>query len=70
MKKCPELERLIEFKEKTGWTYPTIAPLLGVSLATVQFWFTDRTKPKKDQREKIARFLIKYEIKGLNTEAS
>lgn len=61
-KEIPELERLKEFKKKSGWTYEKIAEFMKVHSQSVCNWITGAFKPSNMAIEKIRKFLDTFFI--------
>lgn len=59
-----EIERLKEFKEKSGWTYMKISKLMGVAVQSIINWIKASHEPSRMAREKIRKFLAEYSFKG------
>jgi len=59
-----EIERLKEFKEKSGWSYMKISNLMGVAVQSVINWIKGSHEPSSMAREKIRQFLADYSFKG------
>jgi len=62
-KEIPELEKLKEFKEQSGWTYQRIAHLMGVHYQSCINWINGTYRPSPMAIEKIKVFLDKYSYK-------
>jgi len=58
----PELKRLREFKEKSGWSYEKIGVRMGIHPQTIVFWFGKKYRPSPMARERIQKFLDEYFI--------
>lgn len=58
MKEFDEIEQLINFKKKSGWSYQKLANEIGVHYQTVIAWFTKGAKPSPLAKKAIRRFLI------------
>jgi len=58
----PELERLKEFKKRSGWSYEKIGRRMGIHPQTVVFWLTRKHKPGKLAQDVLRRFLNEYFI--------
>lgn len=56
----PEIRELVEYKEKSGWSYEKIAIHMGVHSQTIVFWLTGKTQPSPMAREKIRTFLSRF----------
>lgn len=61
-KEIPELERLREFKKKSGWTYEKIGEFMKVHSQSVTNWITGAFKPSNMAIEKIKKFLDTFFI--------
>ncbi|MCW4042873.1 MAG: helix-turn-helix domain-containing protein [Candidatus Bathyarchaeota archaeon] len=59
MEEVNKVEKLKEFKEKSGWSYEKIAQNIGVHSQAVQAWFRG-TKPNNLTKKAIRKFLIKH----------
>lgn len=57
------MKELMEFKEKSGWSYQKIANLMGVNTQSVINWIRGKAEPSSMAREKIQRFLNDYSYK-------
>jgi len=57
------MKELMEFKEKSGWSYQKIANLMGVNTQSVINWIRGKADPSAMAREKIQRFLNDYSYK-------
>jgi len=57
------MKELMEFKERSGWSYQKIANLMGVNTQSVINWIRGKTEPSCMAREKIQRFLNDYSYK-------
>ncbi|MBA7614371.1 hypothetical protein ES703_21635 [subsurface metagenome] len=62
-KEIPELEKLKEFKEQSGWTYQRIAHLIGCHYQSCINWINGTYRPSPMAIEKIKTFLNKYSYK-------
>lgn len=56
------VERLREFKRKSGWSYRKIGVRMGIHHQTIVFWLGGNHKPSPMAREKIQKFLDEYFI--------
>lgn len=54
------VERLVEFKKESGWSYQKIANLLGIHPQTMVFWFNETYTPSRHVRPKVEEFLSTY----------
>ena len=61
-KAISELDRLREFKKKSGWSYKKIGFRMGVHPQTIVFWLGGKYKPSPMARERIQKFLDEYYI--------
>jgi len=65
MKEKNDLERLKEFKKKSGLSYHRLANHLGVHYQTVISWFTRGATPSPMANERIQKFLRSIEKAGI-----
>lgn len=59
-----DLERLKEFKKKSGWSYNRLAIALGIHYQTVSVWFVKDIDPSPMAKERIRKFLRSIEKSG------
>lgn len=59
-----EIEKLKEFKEKSGWSYLKIAKLMGVAVQSIINWTRGSHEPSNMARNTIRRFLAEYSFKA------
>jgi len=64
MEEKSELERLKEFKKKSGWSYHRLAVALGIHYQTVSVWFVKEINPSPMAKERIRKFLKSVERSG------
>ncbi|MBA7631773.1 hypothetical protein ES703_39308 [subsurface metagenome] len=55
-----EISDLMEFKERSGWSFEKIAGHVGVHSQTLMNWAKGSYKPSLMAREKIRKFLGEY----------
>jgi len=58
MEKFDEVEQLVAFKKKHGWSYEKLAHGIGVHSQTIAAWFNKGAKPTPLVRKAIRTFLI------------
>ncbi|MDD8014065.1 MAG: hypothetical protein PHX45_00110 [Acidobacteriota bacterium] len=63
--KDKELNGLIKFKKKSGWSYDRISKELGIHSQTVVGWFSGKNKPGNLTRNLIREFLEKKEGRSI-----